>query len=178
MTVYLGIDPGFKGACWAINGETLDCAHIDMPTIETGGAGKKKRREIDCSALHAWLRDLSDKPQPLWCALERVSAMPGQGVTSMFNFGQGYGALKMALAANEISYTLVSPVSWKREMGCTKDKGASRMRASQLLPAYASHFQRVKDEGRAEAALIAMYAMRLYAAPEIDRAVSGEPVDA
>ena len=83
--------------------------------------------------------------------------MPGQGVSSMFRFGQTVGAIHMAVAAAGLPMQLVSPAVWKRHFGITAEKGKARSLASQRLPAAADMFTRVKDDGRAEAALIALY---------------------
>ena len=92
------------------------------------------------------------------CLIEQVSAMPGQGVSSMFRFGEGYGMLHMACAANKLPTQFVTPAKWKGYFGLSRDKGVSRGLAMQRFPEYAALFSRVKDDGRAEAALIALYA--------------------
>jgi len=86
-----------------------------------------------------------------------VAARPGQSAPATFRFGQGYGAIEMALAAHKIPVQYVTPSQWKKHFGLSKDKGASRGLATQRFPSHASDFQRVKDDGRAEAALIALY---------------------
>lgn len=89
--------------------------------------------------------------------LEDVHAMPKQGVTSSFGFGRTKGVIEGVFAANGRPITYVSPAKWKRALGLTKDKGASRRRAIELWPDKAALFARVKDDGRAEAALIAYW---------------------
>lgn len=81
----------------------------------------------------------------------------------MFAFGKAYGTLRGVVAALGIPMTVVSPVTWKRALGVPAAKDGARARASQLLPDAAAHWQRVKDHGRAEAALIALYGLRRFA---------------
>lgn len=84
--------------------------------------------------------------------------MPGQGISSAFRFGEGYGAIQMALVGHGWERHYVTPVKWKKHFGLSKDKGVSRALASQRFPAYANLFSRVRDDGRAESALMALYA--------------------
>ena len=95
--------------------------------------------------------------------IERAQAMPKQGVTSMFNYGKGFGLWLGLLIGIGFPYTLVSPRRWKASMlsDMPKDKGASILRAKQLFPASARELTRVKDHNRAEALLIAAYGQRL-----------------
>lgn len=146
----LGADPGKRGALALVDldGHLLDV--IDMPDA-TG------------SALGAHIRDFLEDHGPhhvqtAW--VEKVHAMPKQGVTSTFTFGAGYGALLGALGALRIPVELRTPNVWKKAMRCTADKGSSRQAAAQLWPDHARLFARVKDDGRAEAALVAEYGRR------------------
>lgn len=95
--------------------------------------------------------------------LERVSAMPRDGVAGAFSFGQGYGALRMALVGHGYEDRLVTPVTWKKHFRLSRDKGVSRSYACSRFPGYAQYFSRVKDDGRAEAALIALYGAEVLA---------------
>lgn len=144
MATIIGIDPGFSGAI-AILSDTL--AVHDMPTVPAA----KGRTEL----AHPSVLDLLRVDGEVW--IERVNAMPGQGVSSSFRFGQGFGALEMACAANRLPIRYVTPSVWKKYFGLSKVKGASRSLAMQRFPGQAHLFQRVKDDGRAEAALIALY---------------------
>ena len=104
MTV-LGIDPGLDGAFAFYDAGRWTL--LDMPTVADG----RKRREVNCAAVHALLREHA----PIAHAyLEYASAMPRQGVASMFSFGRTFGALQMALVANGVPYTIVTPQSWKK----------------------------------------------------------------
>lgn len=153
MIIY-GIDAGFTGAItkyWPAY-EIIEC--YDMPTFKD-----KKKTLIDLPKLLQILttRRLLEKPIVY---LERVSAMPNQGVSSTFRFGQGYGQLEMGIEAAGLHLNYVSPAVWKKHFGLTKNKGESREKAASLFPKYADLFKRVKDDGRAESALIAEYGFR------------------
>lgn len=150
----LGIDPGLSGAL-AFKGENTLVA-IDMPTVSIQRNGKNKR-EIDLAGL---VSDIDALGPVEHAYVEQVGAMPGQGVSSVFSFGKSYGSILGILAAKRIPYTLVSPVRWKKALQVPAGKDAARHRASQLLPQYAELWPLVKHDGRAEAALIAVYGER------------------
>lgn len=146
----LGVDPGRKGALALVapDGALIDV--VDMPDA-TG------------SALGAHLADFLDDhaPHTIGCAwVEKVHAMPGQGVTSMFNFGANYGGICTLLGGLRIRVEVVSPNRWKKAMGVTADKRSSRDLAAARWPEHAARFARVRDDGRAEAALLAEYGRR------------------
>jgi crossover junction endodeoxyribonuclease RuvC len=144
----LGCNPGASGAIALINaaGDLLKVA--DMPIVEI--AGKKR---ISAPELSRIVREW----QPQYALVERVGAMPKQGVSSTFNFGYSAGMLEGVLAACGVSVDFVAPQTWKKAVHVTADKGSSRLMAQRLWPAMSSFFSRVKDDGRAEAALIARY---------------------
>ncbi len=148
----LGIDPGGGGALCFADFEKGLLDIVDMPVVEVL-RGKKRKREISAAMLAAVIR--ARRPDVAW--LERVSARPGQGVSSMFAFGRGVGTLEGVLAALEIPTHYVTPQKWQKAVQQREGKDGSRERASQLFPAYASMFLRVKDDGRSDAALIAYY---------------------
>jgi crossover junction endodeoxyribonuclease RuvC len=150
MSGVIGIDPGLSGAiAHYFNGVITT---YDMPTFAVT-KGKKIRREVDAVQMATIIA--SHQPEHL--ILEQVGAMPGQGVTSMFNFGRSYGAVEGVVGALRIPLTRVTPQRWKSAMHLSADKGESRRRATQLFPDYADQWTRVKDDGRAEAALLAFY---------------------
>jgi crossover junction endodeoxyribonuclease RuvC len=126
-----------------------------MPSREVMRNGRA-RREIDAAGLAAILR-----PRRAGAAawIERVGAMPGQGVASMFSFGRAVGAVEGVVAALAIPVSYVAPPAWRRALQVPAGKDGSRLRASQLMPAYAAAWRRACDDGRAEAALIALYGM-------------------
>ena len=151
MLIY-GIDPGFTGAITLYWPETGDIEVHDMPTMPS----TKGKIVLNMHSIIEILRPENDKARVGF--IEQVGAMPGQGVTSMFRFGEQYGALKMALAAHETPMYLVTPQKWKKHFSLSsRDKGVSRGLAMQRFPKYADQFKRVKDDGRAEATLIALY---------------------
>jgi Holliday junction resolvasome RuvABC endonuclease subunit len=145
----LGIDPGLSGALAFMDDELLI---YDIPTFEITRNGKNKR-QIDLQALLSILKMLPVEK----ASLENVNAMPGQGVSSMFQMGRGYGQIEMALAACNIPVTYVTPQVWKKALQVPKDKDGARQRASQLMPQWAYNWDLKKHDGRAEAALIALY---------------------
>ena len=150
--MYIGIDPGFTGAVAFYSPQDSWVDIHDMPTV----TNPKGKTIVDLYALHALL-DISAMGKPFTAILEHVAARPGQGAPATFRFGQGYGALEMGLAAHKIPVRYVTPTKWKKHFGLSKDKGASRGLAQQRFPQLAHVFSRVKDDGRAEAALIALY---------------------
>lgn len=146
----IGIDPGFSGALALLSDGKLTV--YDMPTRP----GRKGKTEMDPYALFAWLRQFQSCT--VW--LEKVGAMPGQGVSSTFRFGQGLGIIQGCVAAASHQIEWVTPQVWKKHFGLSAAKGAARGRASDMFPTYAELFRRVKDDGRAEATLIAVYGMQ------------------
>jgi crossover junction endodeoxyribonuclease RuvC len=143
----LGIDPGINGAFACIHKDTVT-VH-DLPT-----AGEGKHRIIATAVLAHQLRQLG----PTFAVIERVHAMPRQGVSSSFRFGQAFGAIEGVLGALGVSLSYVTPATWKRALGLSADKDEARLRAIQLYPAAAPDLQRRKDIDRAEALLIARWA--------------------
>lgn len=157
MRWFLGIDPGFTGAVAIYCPETGALVVEDMPVLKD----PKGRTVLNHKALFELLRPTVGN---VIAYLEKVAAMRGQGVSSTFRFGQGYGAIEMALAAHEIPTHDVTPAKWKRRLGLSSDKGVSRGLATKLFPSHAESFKRVKDDGRAEAALIAYYGAQQHKA--------------
>lgn len=156
--IFIGIDPGLSGAIASYDTDTGALDVHDVPTYELVRNGKKKR-EVD---LHSCARiiDAMAKPAGSSILVEQVGSMPGQGVSSVFAFGKVYGILLGISAATFAPLDTVTPAVWKRAMGVTSSKDGSRAKASALLPRYSGMWSRVKDDGRAEAALIAIYASR------------------
>ncbi len=151
--IFLGIDPGLNGALafWQPATRTLEIH--DMPTLELG------KRRVDGYEL---ARLLDDHAAPRLCLLEQVGARPGAGVSGMFNFGRSFGLVEGVVSAQFWPLEFVMPHVWKREMACPKEKDGARARASQLVPEQAHFWARKKDDGRAEAALLALYAERVH----------------
>ncbi|MGE0108389.1 MAG: hypothetical protein AB7S81_01305 [Bdellovibrionales bacterium] len=154
MTLFVGIDPGLSGALAFRFGEEMDV--LAMPTLTISKA-KGTRRVLDLTALSNIIDDKTKNAARVSVFIERVSAMPKQGVASMFSFGESYGAIKGIVAAHFLPMTLVTPVAWKAKLKVSKNKDDARYRASQLMPRFAHLWSRRKDDGMAEAALIAFY---------------------
>jgi crossover junction endodeoxyribonuclease RuvC len=148
--IVFGIDPGFGGAIAELHTGSGTLYVHDMPTVP----GPKGKVELNMHSLFDTL-DAGEAAATVW--LEKVGARPGQGVSSMFRFGQQLGALEMAAAGHGHQLRYVTPATWKKHFGLSADKGAARSIAMQRFPAQAHLFARVKDDGRAEAALIALY---------------------
>lgn len=152
MLIY-GIDPGFTGAIalyWPDDTGKIE-VH-DMPVMKNP---KGKTIINPHGVLDILANEGSGKSLAV---IEQVGAMRGQGVSSMFRFGQGLGVVEACAAASKLPLQYVTPAKWKKHFGLTRDKGVSRGLAMQRLPDYASEFSRAKDDGRAEAVLIALYA--------------------
>jgi len=164
----IGIDPGARGAIAPLTTLGELTVH-DMPavTIERGG---KNKTEIDTASLAGVLGEIVDARgrHNLLAVIEKVGAMPGQGVTSMFAFGRSVGQVEGVLAALNIPVTYVTPQTWQKALAVPKGKDGSRLRASQIMPAYAGEWRLAKHDGRAEAALIAMWGVLHL--PEVKRA--------
>jgi crossover junction endodeoxyribonuclease RuvC len=151
---HIGIDPGLSGAIAVITEEPLQTSlqiH-DMPTMTVDRNGKAKR-QVSANELAELLNLYAGKDCHVY--VERVSAMAGQGVTSVFSFGRSFGMIEGILAALKMPVTFVAPATWTRAIGRSPGKDASRARAMELFPNYEYFFKRVKDDGRADAALIA-----------------------
>lgn len=160
--IIAGFDPGLSGGICFHNATQNTSAVFPMPVLRLSRNGKEKG-EIDAVELSR----LVDAHGPLSAAyVEQVGSMPGQGVSSSFAFGKGYGVILGVLAANFIPTRLVSSVKWKRAMGITSGAGkdASRALASTIAPHMAGHWSRVKDDGIAEAFLIAVYGAKAESA--------------
>jgi len=149
--IIIGIDPGFSGAIAIWRPAIRNLYIYDMPTIPNA----KGKTELDLHTLHDLLAPEDDTRHI--AVVEQVAAMRGQGVSSMFRFGQGFGAIQMALAAHKIETHYVAPAQWKKHFGLSSDKGVSRGLAMRRVPEKAQEFKRVKDDGRAEATLLAIY---------------------
>ena len=158
--VFLGIDPGQTGCLALIQflEESKVVRFFDPPLFQVK-SGAKIKNEYNEIAMARALKEFSSLGTEVVCTLEKVSAMPDQGVTSMFNFGMGFGLWRGMLSAFEIPYSLVHPATWKAALmkDMPKEKDAARMRAIQLYPQAAAELARKKDIGRADALLLAHY---------------------
>ena len=162
--IIIGIDPGISGAiCFLHDGQIIDV--FDMPVMNDG---KKNKRQINSSQIfndsgYNMLRPLAeirDKfiNETISVVIEQVSAMPGQGVTSMFNFGQSFGAIKGICAAMQLPMYFVRPAKWKKYFNLIKsEKQASRTKAIEIFPLISSKLSKKKDINKADAILISSY---------------------
>ncbi len=157
----IGIDPGISGAiCFFEDGQVKEI--IDMPTM---AEGKKNKRQINGPQIYNEIsvRINKLKKKDIVVAIEQISAMPGQGVTSMFNFGQSFGVLKGICSAMQLSMYFIRPAKWKKYFGLIKtEKDASRTKATEIFPYISSQLSRKKDSNKADALLIASFFYNTY----------------
>ena len=159
--IYIGVDPGLSGAISFLMGN--EAYVFDTPVMDVGNEDKVKRR-YDIPAMVMLVKQyMDDAPYNNLVVLELVHSMPKQGVASSFSFGEGLGIWKGIIHTLELPLEMPSPQRWKKEMLADqgKDKSASRYKAIALFPQVASQLNRVKDDGRAEALLMAEYGRRL-----------------
>ena len=152
----IAIDPGINGAiCFFENGNVKDV--FEMPTM---AEGKKNKRQVNGYQMfnELSLRIKEYKTENIHVVVEQVSAMPGQGVTSMFNFGQSFGVIKGICAAMQLPIFFVRPVKWKKHFELINtQKDASRTKAIEMFPKISSILSRKKDSNKADAILIASF---------------------
>ena len=152
----IGIDPGISGSiCFFEDGKILDV--IEMPTMTEG---KKNKRQVNGSQIYNEVSKRIEKKEKhkIRVVIEQVSAMPGQGVTSMFNFGQSFGILKGICSAMQLPLYFVRPAKWKKYFGLiNSEKDASRTKAIEMFPYYSSYLSKKKDSNKADAILIASF---------------------
>ena len=157
----IGIDPGLSGSiCFFQDGEIKDV--IEMPTMTEG---KKNKKQVNGSQIFNEISEKTKKIEKknIKVVIEHVSAMPGQGVTSMFNFGQSFGILKGICSAMQLPMYFVRPAKWKKYFGLiNSEKDASRTRAIEMFPYFSSHLSKKKDSNKADAILIASFYHETY----------------
>ena len=157
----IGIDPGISGSiCFFEDGKILDV--VEMPTMTEG---KKNKRQVNGSQIY---NEISKRIEhcnktDIKVIIEQVSAMPGQGVTSMFNFGQSFGILKGICSAMHLPVYYVRPAKWKKYFNLiNSEKDASRTRAIEIFPYFSSQLSKKKDNNKADAILIASFFYETY----------------
>ncbi len=157
----IGIDPGISGAiCFFEDGQVKEI--MDMPVMADG---KKNKRQINGPQVYNEILKRINKFQKkdIIVVIEQVSAMPGQGVTSMFNFGQSFGVLKGICSAMQLSMFFIRPAKWKKYFGLIKtEKDASRTKVIEIFPYISSQLSRKKDSNKADAILIASFFYNTY----------------
>lgn len=154
LRVIFGIDPGLSGAVWALI-DGVPGPYLDMPTRKVGDWG-----EVDAAALAVWIQRVraAHPGADFSACLEKVGARPTDGATSAFRFGEGAGRVAGVLESLGIRYSRAIPAVWKRHFDLLKkDKDESRLLAIRLFPRAASDLKRKKDNGRADALLLARW---------------------
>ena len=152
----ISIDPGISGSiCFFENGKILEV--LEMPTMTEG---KKNKKQVKGSQIYNEIlkRIIKTEKQNIRVIIEQVSAMPGQGVTSMFNFGQSFGILKGICSAMQLPMYFVRPAKWKKYFGLiNSEKDASRTKAIEMFPYFSAQLSKKKDINKADAILIASF---------------------
>lgn len=152
--ILLGIDPGVSGALSVYEHKKL-VEVLDMPTMSEG---KKNKKQINSAQLSLEIKKRINGSDENAVVIEHVTAMPGQGVTSMFNFGQSFGVIKGICSALNLPVYFVRPVKWKKHfnlIGSSKD--ASRTKAIEMFPSFSDNMAKKKDANKADAILIGRY---------------------
>ncbi len=157
----IGIDPGISGSiCFFNEGKIIDV--VEMPTMTEG---KKNKKQVNGAQIFYEISERIKKldKRDIKIVIEQVSAMPGQGVTSMFNFGQSFGILKGICSAMQLPMYFVRPAKWKKYFNLiNSEKDASRTRAIEIFPYFSSQLSRKKDSNKADAILIASFYYETY----------------
>ena len=157
----ISIDPGISGSiCFFKGGKIVDI--IEMPNM---AEGKKNKRQVNGAQIYNEIssRIKNFNKEDIKVVIEQVSAMPGQGVTSMFNFGQSFGVIKGICSAMQLPIHFVRPTKWKKYFSLiNSSKDASRSRAIEIFPKASDKLKRKKDSNKADAILIASYYYNTY----------------
>ncbi len=161
----IGIDPGISGSiCFFQDGKIIDV--VEMPTMTEG---KKNKKQVNGSQIFNEISERIKKldKKNIKVVIEQVSAMPGQGVTSMFNFGQSFGILKGICSAMQLPMYFVRPAKWKKYFNLiNSEKDASRTKAIEIFPYFSGQLSRKKDSNKADAILIASFYYETYKTEE------------
>ena len=152
--IVVGIDPGLSGAIAILeNNKVLNI--FDMPVM---AEGKKNKRQLNSAQLVNIIKDSTRPDAEIAVVVEQVNAMPGQGVTSMFNFGQTFGAIKGVCAALELPIFFVRPSKWKKHFELiNSSKDSSRTKVIEMYPSLSSQLAKKKDVNKSDAILIARF---------------------
>ena len=150
----IGIDPGLSGGIAILEDNKVEKI-FDMPVMSDG---KKNKRQLNSALLAQLIKDNIKNIEDTAMVVEQVNAMPGQGVTSMFNFGQTFGAIKGICAALSLPIFFVRPAKWKKHFELiNSSKDASRTKAIEMYPLIAEKLSKKKDVNKSDAILIARY---------------------
>ena len=157
----IGIDPGITGSiCFFEDGKIIDV--VEMPNM---AEGKKNKRQVNGAQIYHEIskRIKNLEKKDIKVIIEQVAAMPGQGVTSLFNFGQSFGVLKGICAAMQIPMYFVRPAKWKKYFNLiNSEKDASRTKAIEIFPHFSAQLSRKKDSNKADAILISSFFYETY----------------
>ena len=157
----IAIDPGISGSlCFFEEGKIIDI--VEMPNM---AAGKKNKRQVNGAQIYneISLRIKNFQKEDIKVVIEQVSAMPGQGVTSMFNFGQSFGVLKGVCSAMQLPMYFVRPAKWKKYFNLINSKkDASRTKAIEIFPYISAQLSKKKDSNKADAILLASFFFETY----------------
>ena len=150
----IGIDPGLSGAIAILeNNKVLNL--FDMPVMSEG---KKNKRQLNSSHLVDLIKENIEKNEEIAVVVEQVNAMPGQGVTSVFNFGQTFGAIKGVCAALNLPIYFVRPSKWKKHFELiNSSKDSSRTKAIEMYPKLSNQLAKKKDVNKSDAILLARF---------------------
>ena len=157
----IGIDPGLSGAIAILENNKV----LNIFEIPVMSEGKKNKRQLNSAQLVKLLKDIISKNEEVSVVVEQVNAMPGQGVTSMFNFGQTFGAIKGISAALKLPIFFVRPSKWKKHFELiNSSKDSSRTKAIEMYPSLSDDLAKKKDVNKSDAILIARFysETRLY----------------
>ena len=150
----IGIDPGLSGAIAILDDNKIK-ELFDMPVMPDG---KKNKRQLNSALLVKLIKDHIKNLEDTVMVVEQVNAMPGQGVTSMFNFGQTFGAIKGICAALGLPIFFVRPAKWKKHFELiNSSKDSSRTKAIEMYPSISEQLSKKKDVNKSDAILIARY---------------------
>ena len=150
----IGIDPGLSGGIAILENNKIK-EIFDMPVMSDG---KKNKRQLNSALLVQLVKDNIDDIEDVVVVVEQVNAMPGQGVTSMFNFGQTFGAIKGICAALGLPVFFVRPAKWKKHFELINSaKDASRTKVIEMYPHVSEKLSKKKDVNKSDAILIARY---------------------
>ena len=152
--IIIGMDPGVSGAiCILTDGKITEI--YEMPTMIDG---KKNKKQVNGAEVTNIINKELVNEKDINVVIEHVSAMPGQGVTSMFNFGQSFGVLKGICAALKLPVHFIRPVKWKKHFNLINtEKDASRTKVIEVFPYISSKISKKKDANKADAILIARF---------------------
>ena len=161
----IGIDPGLSGAIAILEDNKIK-ELFDMPVMPDG---KKNKRQLNSALLVKLIKDSIKNLEDTVMVVEQVNAMPGQGVTSMFNFGQTFGAIKGICAALGLPIFFVRPAKWKKHFELiNSSKDSSRTKAIEMYPSLSNDLAKKKDVNKSDAILIA----RFYSETRLNEASS------